>query len=377
MLRSVVRTFAGTLLAFALCSGAFASPVTRPAQAAATWQVVAGTDSKDGAVTVNAFLPTKITINAGDTVTWAFRGFHTVSFLSGGAPPPIAVPSGEGNLLMLNPAILFPAGGPSYDGTGYVNSGPPSDTVQSFSLTFSKAGTYTYLCLIHPGQDGTVVVQAEGSATESQDVVTARGNTELYSKLAHGNDLIANARLGSSPGPNSTTTYTVLDGAGGNQVSILRFLPVDVTVKAGDSVTWVMNDPHEIHTVTFYDAAAKPPDFIEPRPQANGPPKLVLPFAAPSGGTAVTDPKSTYNSGIQANGQSYTFSFPKPGTYTYICTVHGINMAGKVTVEGAATPATLPNTGADSGEAVRLLAMLGLAALSLLLGAGLVWRRVR
>lgn len=33
------------------------------------------------------------------------------------------------------------------------------DTGQSFSFTFTKAGTYPYHCSIHPGMTGTVIVQ--------------------------------------------------------------------------------------------------------------------------------------------------------------------------------------------------------------------------
>lgn len=29
------------------------------------------------------FLPSRVTVNEGDTITWKFQGFHTVSFLGG------------------------------------------------------------------------------------------------------------------------------------------------------------------------------------------------------------------------------------------------------------------------------------------------------
>lgn len=55
-----------------------------------------------------------------------------------------------------------PASGPrSYDGTQPVNSGVLFPG-QSFSLTFTKAGTYTYHCLFHDDTEhmvGTIVVQ--------------------------------------------------------------------------------------------------------------------------------------------------------------------------------------------------------------------------
>ena len=33
------------------------------------------------------------------------------------------------------------------------------DTDEKFTFTFSKAGTYTYFCSIHPKMKGTIVVQ--------------------------------------------------------------------------------------------------------------------------------------------------------------------------------------------------------------------------
>ena len=47
-----------------------------------------------------------------------------------------------------------------YDGTTLVNSGVLGPT-QSFSLKFTKAGTYTYHCIFHDDTEnmiGTVVV---------------------------------------------------------------------------------------------------------------------------------------------------------------------------------------------------------------------------
>jgi len=267
-------------------------------------------------------------------------------------------------------ATAFPSGGPSYDGTGFVNSGLLEGKGKTFALTFTKAGSYGYFCLLHPGMVGQVVVQAAGSAyPQTQAQIDAQANAELYDKLSRGNQDLQNSKLTSKPSANGTTNYTVVNGAGGNQASVLRFVPVDLTVKAGDSVTWLGNDPHEVHTVTFYDPAGKVPDFIVPQPQPSGPPKLVLPHAAPENDTAV-DSQDLYNSGLLLPGQSYTFTFPKPGTYTYVCVVHAPQgMFGKVVVETAGAPgvpASLPNTG--GGAAAPLLLLL-LGGALLLLGA--------
>jgi LPXTG-motif cell wall-anchored protein len=195
--------------------------------------------------------------------------------------------------------------------------------------------------------------------------VNAQADAELYAKLAQGNQDLQGAQPTSRANANGTTSYTVVNGAGGNQVSVLRFLPVDLTVKAGDQVTWLGNDPHEIHTVTFYDPAGKVPDFIVPQPQGSGPPRLVIPHAAPENDTVV-DSQDLYNSGVLGPGASYTFSFPKPGVYTYVCVVHAPQgMFGKIIVQPANQPASLPRTGAASAPQPLLL---GGALVLLLLG---------
>jgi plastocyanin len=366
MVRLMVWLLVGAALALALYGGALAAP----AHAATTWNVVVGGDSSDRALQAQAFLPTSITIDQDDTITWTTGAefVHTVTFLSGGPAP--AVVAAEGNIVIQPAATAFPAGGPNYDGSGLVNSGLLEGKGKTFSLTFTTAGTYGYVCLLHPGMAGQVVVQASGSAYPlTQAQVDAQASAELYDKLGRANQLLQSAGVSSKPNGNGTTNYTVVNGAGGNQASVLRFLPVDLTVKANDSVTWLGDDPHEVHTVTFYDPAGKVPDFIVPQPQASGPPKLVIPHAAPENDTAV-DSLDLYNSGLLVPGQAYTFTFPKPGTYTYVCVVHAPQgMFGKIVVEaagGANVPASLPNTG--GGASAPLLPLL-LGALLLLIGA--------
>lgn len=62
------------------------------------------------------FLPARLTVRAGDTVTWKINTdeIHTVSFLSGAPVPGIdaPIPGGGPGDLMLNPQIAFPTRGP-------------------------------------------------------------------------------------------------------------------------------------------------------------------------------------------------------------------------------------------------------------------------
>jgi plastocyanin len=91
-------------------------------------------------------------VPAGTTVTWTNLSSnmpHTVTFGAAGQPFP-----------QMNP-FSPPSGPTSYDGTQVVNSGVLMPG-QSFSLTFTKAGTYQYHCLFHDDTEnmiGTIVVQ--------------------------------------------------------------------------------------------------------------------------------------------------------------------------------------------------------------------------
>lgn len=93
-----------------------------------------------------------ITVKAGTTVTWTNLSNnvpHTVTFGIVGQPFP--------NIPPFSP----PSGGNTYDGTQVVNSGPMFPG-QSFSLTLTKPGTYTYHCLFHDDTEnmiGTITVK--------------------------------------------------------------------------------------------------------------------------------------------------------------------------------------------------------------------------
>jgi plastocyanin len=105
-------------------------------------------------VAVNRFNPETVTIKAGQTVTWRSHSDwmpHTVSF-----QPPFKSPA-EPNALIatgVKSAGKF-AGGVSHSG---IFGPPPDGLTDTFSLTFTKAGKYPYLCLLHPGMAGTVEV---------------------------------------------------------------------------------------------------------------------------------------------------------------------------------------------------------------------------
>lgn len=132
-------------------SDLMASTAAAPDPAApAPGTVIAGWDHAPA--TVNRFLPGTVEIKAGDTVTWNSTSVidpHTITF-----EPPFTDPE--------DPRAVVPAGAKAGGNhtAGFTNSGflgptPPFPT-STFSLRFPKAGTYNYVCVLHPGMAGTI-----------------------------------------------------------------------------------------------------------------------------------------------------------------------------------------------------------------------------
>jgi plastocyanin len=98
---------------------------------------------------------------------------------------------------------------------------------------------------------------------------------------------------GSSPGTGSGSG-TVQSGTAHVTIQNFAFHPATLTVKTGTKVTFT-NEDSTIHTAT-------------------------------------SSPGSSFDSGNLNKGQSFTFTFTKAGTYSYICSIHQ-NMKGTVTVQ--------------------------------------------
>lgn len=129
---------------------------------------------------ITAFSPARLTVHVGDSVRFVNHDendIHTVTFgkesytskieKAFGAP----VAGGKVELTPLGAYPSEPPGAPiQYDGrnhgNGYLNAGilnppgsPPAAGPTSWTVTFTKAGTYRYECVIHPHMDGTIVVR--------------------------------------------------------------------------------------------------------------------------------------------------------------------------------------------------------------------------
>ncbi len=165
-----------------------------------TWTLTAGTSDPAGHVAVLDMLPRKISIRSGDTVVWRAldRGEpHTVTFPknlntaavpmcegAGGKDTP-AVPTvnppkspfdfgcngrpadefefsgGNGVTIIKSPQTVSDSGIVAYRTEAAGFGVPATATLSSWRVRFAgaKAGTYTYVCQIHEGMDGTIVVR--------------------------------------------------------------------------------------------------------------------------------------------------------------------------------------------------------------------------
>lgn len=103
----------------------------------------------------------------------------------------------------------------------------------------------------------------------------------------------------------------------------LAFLPNEIWIHAGESITWdFVTD--EIHTITFLKSSQVRPPFPVGCPGFSSDP------ATFDGSTCVTTPPLV-------NGSSFTVNFPKAGNFKLVCLVHG-NMTGAVHVLPSADP---------------------------------------
>ena len=132
----------------------------------------------------NAYFVKRVTIHVGDRVRWKINGFHTVTVPpEGDDPPPFIGQDASGTKISgVNDAAGNPfwfngqtritltdegslsQGGSRYNGNKLASSGAPlqAGPPRPYTLRFTRKGTYSYYCTIHPGMKGTVKVVSRG-----------------------------------------------------------------------------------------------------------------------------------------------------------------------------------------------------------------------
>ena len=283
-------------------------------------QIGAGTnDAKDNNVAVLAFMPANVSVAVGTPVTWQWSGSepHSVTFLKPGTTLP--APGSDTKVFAPTPPT-----GP-YDGTTLVNSGlvPLGPTAPpDFKMTFAKAGTYTYHCVIHPTMIGKVTVTAAGGTVDTPAAVAQRRAADQASYLAEGRAAKA-ALLAEAPttkkNANGTTTWTVHMGASTAHTDVLAFAPTPVGIKKGDTVTF-LNSSGAPHTASFNAPFQDPTD---PRTDVAYPGKSPQTLTATGfHNSGLLPPDAPPGAGPPEAARSFSFVVPGAGAYSYVCLLH-------------------------------------------------------
>jgi plastocyanin len=176
----------------------------------------------------------------------------------------------------------------------------PLDSGQSFSFTFTAPGSYPYHCGIHPAMTGTITV-LEGCPPAATDTpgptnTPTSVNTPIPTNTPTFTDTPVNGATATPTCPPNVPVQPV-------SIQDTEFVPDPVTVGVGATVHWTNESSRERpHTTT----------------SSNG----------------------LWDSGSLSPGQSFDFTFNTPGTYTYLCTLHGFT--GTIIVTSNCPPTLTP-----------------------------------
>jgi plastocyanin len=334
---------------------------------AATKQVFMGTPPsaqktfQNYGADVNDFFPRGITVHVGDSINFLPVGFHTVNLpAKGGTALPLFIPSGQkvasaadaaGNpfwfngldQLGFNPTVIPSLYGKtvSYNGKSAVESGLPlQNKPKAMRVKFTKTGTYTYYCDVHPGMKGQVRVVAKNAKA-----ATAKQDAAVVKKMI-ARDLGIAKSLPSTTVPAGTVN---VGQAGAYGVEYFNFLPNKLTVPVGTTVNFQMTQGSlETHTATTGpgDPEKDPTSYLGALTKSFESPVLdpagVYPSDQPGAAASLT-PQSHgngfWNSGVldtvpaSPPPTSNAVRFDGAGTYEFYCLIHPF-MHGTITVTG-------------------------------------------
>jgi len=307
----------------------------------------------------NAFFPHVTTIHVGDSVRFVPNGFHTVdlpkkggdplSFIGAAAPVAGSVDAlgapfwfnGQPSL-SFNPALIPNRFGKvaGYSGSKRLTSGLPlQQRPQPMTVNFTKKGTYSYYCNLHPGMEGTVKVLPADKKVPTRATVAKN----VLKQIARA---VNTAKGLQSVTPPAGTVYVGSSGSGG--IEYFGMVPATVTVPVGTTLKFQMSPKtFEEHTATFGpgDPQNEPDSYLgQVAAGFNSPvfdPRATYPSEVP-GTLGVLTPalhgNGFWNSGVMDRSSatplpdSNSVTFGAPGTYTYYCMIH-TNMKGTIVVQ--------------------------------------------
>lgn len=374
---------AGLIIALVPALGT-AQSAAAPAAQAFTVSVDAHTAENQAAFL--AYYPNQLTAHAGDTVefAWADSGEpHTVTFgtivdsvmtkfAAGGDPTtdpnfaklPVLLPQGPGdaNQVAANPCFIASGDPPTdaatpcpqmtppeFDGSAsFYNSGWVAGG-DAFTMTLSptiKAGTYSYLCLLHgPGMGGTITVVDSATAVPTPDEVTTTAQSQIDATVAKLQPAVAQANTATAAMANAGVLSPDVQDAFG-----IMFAPATLSVPVGGTATWILWGPHTISFNAPQDAVGA--RVLAPDGTIHINPLLFAPSnspgqPAPAGGTPAPNAPPTAidagtwdGTGFLSSGAvvsfppdlyTYSVTFSTAGTYTFVCLIHP-DMQGTIKV---------------------------------------------
>lgn len=332
--------------------------VAVPARAATALDVDVGYGT--GTVAGQAFGPGDVTVAVGDSLRFTITSdeVHTITMGEGPAdqPPPAWPVSGW----------TAPAGPPpwdfgtaQFDGTNFLNTGI-AVTGSTATVELTAAGTFPFFCAIHPGMSGEVEVVESGETTSQTEADAASQATE-DELLGQVDDLRADrlASVTEADNGDGTSTWSVfadalgdtapMPGGGTGYLELLEFMPDDVSIEAGDTVTWTAA---AVHTVTFV------PDGTDPA--------SLDPFTTPPSGDGSSYTGSEVaNSGLFNIGPgspaSFSLTFPEEGAYDFYCLLH-LQLGQTGTVMAGLPDSSTSGSGGASAVPIALLAAAAFGA---------------
>jgi plastocyanin len=330
-------------LSMALATAGLGVAATVPVAAApgpTTWNVQVGSGNEID-TGLDRFYPSDITIHRGDTVSFAWGGFHTITF---NPPPSMSI------LDYLGPGGYSP--GPLDSPTKFVSGvpfGPPGVQPPPFNVLIDvPAGKYRFQCMLHQFMHGSVTVK-DGTLPSTNDQNKALAAAQIASDTSRASAL--DARL-TRHAAHSEGEAVV--GASDRVAELVKFYPSSITVRVGDTLTFTDRDLHEPHTVTFGPIAGNPQDpTFGVYPSGPGNPSAYDGGSALNSGFLFHESQYEYwnlkvspiSTAVPKTEFSVTFTkATAPGTQlNFYCAIHGgllpngdvVGMSGHITVLAA------------------------------------------
>ncbi len=329
------------------------------------------------------FPSTSLSVHQGDVVDFAFSATDTphTATLTPDADPEhwrttnqgasgqyaVEVPDtqfgGDDHSVVLNPLVGAPSDPTcgtstnpcSFDASKVVTSGlqfPNPSQQPSFFVTVSApVGSYSFLCMLHPGMEVSLNVAADSTSVPTPQQVSASAAKQL--KRATKVDGAAADAIAQTITTAHTAVGTIVKlNAGGfsNNVTANEYPDNPVVVSVGDKIKFA--GMPEIHTATFPRSTAKNPNYAllqsfceqagadtpaQSPADCSDPTKFETVFnplaVGPTKSRNLVDPKTVVNSGLLVPGMNGVFIAKKPGRYTFVCLVHGPEMHGVIKVK--------------------------------------------